>query len=249
MNLLEFASEMPMLYRILIIIVIGFIQTIRQAHQPGSANGLSFFYLSFAPPLFLFFFSQLTAVYVERALLPSGAIFCIWLAWVIHKTNLPRAAQYSLLGLLGISSALGIYQHVTYHDLPYGPFRELDRSLRQRIESQDVIVHANKMTLLPALLFDRNLPQSFIGDHPGSPVDTLAPATQEVLNIKAEKDIQSATQNATRVWYIIYQRAFDEFQTAGYSTHPDIQYLDEQYMLESAETWDSIRLLLYTKRP
>lgn len=233
----------------LMVVTIGTLQTIKHARQPGSTNGLWFLYLSFAPPLFLFLFSQWRAVYIERALLPSGAIFCIWLAWVINRTNLPRVAQYTLLGMLSASSLIGIYQHVTYQNFPYGPFRELDLSLRQRMEPQDVIVHSNKLTMLPALLFDRDLPQSFIGDAPGSPADTLAPATQEVLNIKAEKDIQSATEDTSRVWFIIYQRAIDEFEASGEPPPPDLQYLHSQYRLTSEESWDGLRLFLFTKEP
>jgi mannosyltransferase len=233
----------------LIVVVIGFIQTIRYARQSNSRTGLLLLYLSFAPPLFLFLFSQWRPVYIERALLPSGAIFCIWLGWVINRTNLSRLAQYALFGLLGFSSMIGIYQHVTYQDFPYGPFKELDSSLHQRMETQDVIVHSNKLTMLPALLFDRDLSPLFIGDFPGSPSDTLAPATQEVLNIQAEEDIQSATSNANHVWYIIYQRAIDEFRARGYPTHPDIQYLNSHYTLESDETWDGLRVLQYTNQP
>jgi len=238
---------MAVLFIVLIIMAIGFIQTARYTRQTGAKDGLWLLYLSFAPPLFLFLFSQWRPVYVERALLPSGAIFCIWLAWVTTKTNLSNIAQYSLLGLLGVSSALGIYQHLTYDGFPYGPFRELDISLRQRVESQDVIVHSNKLSALPAILFDSDLSQSFIGDQPGSRTDTLAPATQQVLNVRAEKDIQSVTRNAKRVWYIIYQRSIDEYQASGYPTHPDIEYLDSQYNLESEESWDGIQVLLYTK--
>ncbi len=234
---------------VLIIISIGFIQTIRYTRQTNTKDGLWLWYLSFAPPLFLFLFSQWRAVYIERALLPSGAIFCIWLAWVITKTNLPNIAQISLLGLLGISSVLGIYQHVTYVDFPYGPFREIDTSLRQRSQAQDVIVHSNKLSMLPAILFDRDLVQSFIGDQPGSSTDTLALATQQVLNIRAEKNIQSATRNARRVWYIIYQRSIEEYKANGYSTHPDIEYLDSQYTRKLEENWGGLRVFLYTKEP
>jgi hypothetical protein len=143
---------------VLIITIIGFIQTWRTTRQTGSKEGLWLLYLSFAPPLFLFLFSQWRPVYIERALLPSGAIFCIWLAWAINRTNLSNIAQYSLLGLLGFSAMLGIYQHVTYDDFPYGPFKELDVSLRQRMEPEDVIIHSNKLSMLPAMLFDRDLP-------------------------------------------------------------------------------------------
>ena len=234
---------------VLIVVMIGFIQTMRQARQTGAKDGLWLLYLSFAPPLFLFLFSQWRPVYVERALLPSGAIFCIWFAWVITKTNLSNIAQYSLLVLLGITSALGIYQHVTYDDFPYGPFKQLDVSLRQRVEPQDVIVHSNKLSALPAILFDRDLSQSFIGDQPGSSTDTLASATQQILNSRAEKGIQSATGNAKRIWYIIYQRSIDEYIAGGHPTHPDIEYLASQYSLESEESWDGLQVLLYTKEP
>jgi uncharacterized membrane protein len=234
---------------VLIIVIIGFIQTIRYSRQSQGKDGLWLLYLAFAPPILLFLFSQWRPVYIERALLPSGAIFCIWLAWVITKTNLPKVAQYTLLGLLGISSVLGIYQHVTYHNFPYGPFRQLDLSLQERRQPQDVIVHSNKLSVLPAILFDRKLPQSFIGDPPGSRTDTLASATQQVLGIKSEADIQSATSNAERVWYIIYQRSIEEYQVGEHSTHPDVEYLGSNFNLKSEETWDGLRVLLYTKKP
>ncbi len=234
---------------VLIIVIIGFIQTIRYSRRAQGKEGLWLLYLAFAPPILLLLFSQWRPVYIERALLPSGAIFCIWLAWVITKTNLSNMVQYALFGLLSISSILGIYQHVTYHDFPYGPFRQLDLSLQERMEPQDVILHSNKLSMLPALLFDRKLPQSFIGDPPGSRVDTLASATQQVLGIKSESDIQSATSNTKRVWYIIYQRSLEEYKANGSPTHPDLEYLDSQYDLKSEETWDGLRVLLYTKKP
>lgn len=234
---------------VLIVVIIGSIQTFRYARQPSTKNGLWLFYLAFAPALLLFIFSQWRPVYIERALLTSGAIFCIWLAWVIRKTNLPDMAQYALLCVLGILSLVGMYQHLAYRDFPYGPFQDMDRSLRERMQPQDVIVHSNKLSALPAILFDRALPQSFIGDPPGSRSDTLAPATQEVLGIRAKQDIQLATRNAQRVWYIIYQRSLHEYQESGQYTHPDLAYLASQFHLQSEERWDGLQLFLYTREP
>jgi mannosyltransferase len=233
----------------LIIVVIGVVQTARLMREFSAHGGLWAFYLAFAPALLLFLFSQWKPIYVERALLPSGAMFCIWLAWVIRKTSLSKLAQFSVLGLIGIAYGLGIYQHVTYHDFPYGPFKALDASLRQRIASADVILHSNKLSVLPAIVFDRDLPQSFIGDAPGTGTDTLAAATQQALEIRAEKDIDSATKHAKRVWYIIYERSIAEYQAAGYKTHPDLEYLNSQFHLQSEERWDGLQLLLYTKEP
>lgn len=233
----------------LVVVAFGVIQTIKNRRWSSPEVGWEFLYLSFGPALFLFLFSQWSPVYLERALLPSGAIFCIWLAWVITKTGLSTLAQYTLLSLLGLAFAVGIYQHITYHDFPYGPFKELNTSLQQRAESRDVIVHSNKLSVLPAILFDRKLSQSFIGDPPGSRTDTLASATQEVLGIHAERDIQSAVKDANRVWYVIYDRSIAEYQAAGYKTHPDIEYLASQFQLQSEESWDGLQVFLYTKRP
>jgi hypothetical protein len=98
-------------------------------------------------------------------------------------------------------------------------------------------------------LFDRDLPQSFIGDEPGSSADTLAAATQQVLNIKAEESIESATRNAREVWYIIYARSIDEYKANGHGTHPDLKYLDDRYTLQSVESWDGLQVFLYTDKP
>jgi len=228
---------------------IGVLQTVKAFPKAQTGNGILALYLSFAPPLFLFVFSQWRPVYIERALLPSGAIFCIWLAWAINDTKLKHTARNLMLGMLAIASIMGIYEHVTYRDFPYAPFQALDISLKNRLEPGDVIVHSNKLTMLPAMLFDRDLPQKFIADLPGSGADTLAPATQQVLGIEAEPDIAAATTGAERVWYIIYQRAIEELEANGGARHPDLEYLDSKFVLAAQEGWDGLQVFFYEKQP
>jgi hypothetical protein len=103
--------------------------------------------------------------------------------------------------------------------------------------------------MLPAMLFDRDLRQSFIGDPPGSSVDTLAAATQEVLEVHAEESIQSATTNAEHVWFIIFERSVAEYRAAGNQTHPHLEYLDSHFQLQSEEIWDGLRVFLYAREP
>jgi hypothetical protein len=234
---------------VLVITLVGLIAMVRYIRRTRQKHGLWLFYLSFAPPLLMFLFSQWSPVYIERALLPSGAVFCIWLAWVVAQAGMPPVAKYAVLFLLGFSSLLGIYQHMIYEGFPYGPFQALDRSVRERMEPGDAIVHASKLSALPAIVFDRALNQSFIADLPGSASDTLAPATQEVLHIRAQEDIRSATGNAPRVWYIIYERAIEEAQAAGRGSYPDLAYLDTEYVLELQESWDGLQVRLYAREP
>lgn len=237
---------LPGLAIAILILMIGLLQTIRVKDK---TNGAWVLYLSVVPPIFLFTFSQWIPVYIERALLPSGAFFCIWLAWTIHHTNLPIVGRSLVLGLLAISFSAGIYQHLSYRGFPYGPFKEMTTFLQESIKPGDLILHSNKLSMLPAMYFDRSLPQTFIADQPGGATDTLASATQQVLGIEEEAEIKSATSNAERVWYIIYQRSIDEYVQAGMSTHPDIDYLNSWFSLKSQVEWNGLQILLYKKLP
>jgi len=105
------------------------------------------------------------------------------------------------------------------------------------------------LTFLPAIYYDHDLSQTFIGDVPGSTADSLAPATQEVLGVHGQPDIKAAIGNAERIWYIMYQRSLDDYRAGGYSTHPDIDYLSSHYALELQETWDGLQVYLYSKEP
>jgi len=239
---------LPTLTIAIIILVIGSMQTIRARIHFNKTNGLWVLYLSFIPPIILFIFSQWIPVYVERALLPSSAFLCIWLAWVIQNTELHPAGRVLLPFMFAVTFGAGLYQHIAYRSFPYGPFREMTAYLRENANPDDLILHSNKLSMLPSMYFDRTLPQTFIGDPPGGATDTLALVTQQVLNIKAETTIASAVGDRERVWYIIYQQSIDEYIQAGKITHPDIEYLDARFFLESQDTWDELLVFQFTQK-
>ena len=251
--LLVFTTNLPLpnnwlpiaLFIALMLVVVGILQTIQMIRKDGAPEGLWTLYLSFAPPLLLFLFSQWEPVYIERALVPSGAIFMLWIAWILTDAKPPRPIQGLVFILLAVASIMGIYEHVTFRE----PFQALDASLESRIQPGDVIVHSNKLSLLPSIYFDRSLRLLYIADAPGSPQDTLAPATQAVLGVSAKPNIQTAVGNAPRVWYIIYQTSIEEFQSSGYATHPDLEFLNSHYDLETEEVWDELDVYLFARKP
>ncbi len=215
---------------------------------PGYDHGLWLAYLSFVPAIVLWLVSQFVPLYIERALLPSHVFFCLWLAWALTKTSLPRPVQLSAFALIIASAAIGIQQHVTYGGFPYGPYSQLDQSLNERLQPGDVIVHSNKLSYLPAVYFDRSLPQSFIRDPVGAKTDTLSPTSIQVLRLNAAEDVESATAEASRVWFVIFQQSIDEFRNQGQITHPDVEYLEKQFILVTVEQWSDVRLYLFTRR-
>ena len=257
--LLVFVTNLPLpdswlmagLFTSLLVVAIALWQTLRAARhkQTDIQLALWMLYLSFAPPLLLFLFSQWKPVYLERALLPSGAILCIWLAWALTETRLPRLLQIIMAILLLAAFGMGIYQHVTYAGFPYGPYKSLANDLQAKQQPGDVIIHSSKLSMLPSVYYDRTLSQTYIADPLGSNVDTLAPATQQVLGLEAESNIASAAGNAQRVWFIIFDQSNQEYIQAGYPEHPHLTWLKQNYSQVEVENQGDLRVYMFSKNP
>ena len=142
---------------------------------------------------------------------------------------------------------IGLYQHISYKGFPYGPFDQINKSIQGKVNKGDVIIHSSKLTYLPAFYFDKNIQQGFIIDPPNSSVDTLATATRIILNLNGIEDIKTGTEDAQRVWLIIYQQSLDEFRLNN-KTHPHLEYLNNNFDLVSNETWDDVNLFVYARR-
>ncbi len=220
----------------------------RKKSLPDLNRGVWLAYLAFMPSLLLWLISQFVPIYVERALLPSHAIFSIWLAWAFTNTPIPRSIQLFAFVLILSAAGMGIYQHVTYKDFPYGPYAEINESIQNRLQEGDVIIHANKNTRLPSAYFRPDISQEYIADPIGSNTDTLAFATQKTLNLIAQPSIESTASNAERVWLIVFQRHIDRYIELGYENHPYLIYLQQNFTLESVEQWDDLRVYLFTRQ-
>ncbi len=238
------------LFTAMTIFAFGLLLTKRAYHTTKGdfQDGIFLFYMAFLPPVLLFIFSQWFPVYLERALLASGCIFCLWLAWVFTRSQVPNPILIIAISLVLVSTTAGIYQHLTDSTGVYAPFDKMDTSLKDRYQTGDVIVHSNKLSFLPSFYYDPTLPQTFISDTPGSSTDTLATATQKVLGIKAEQNLVSATNGASRVWFIIFTRSIEEFTAAGAQTHPQLQDLKLTYKQELHETWGGAELYLFSRK-
>lgn len=215
--------------------------------QPGVHRGIWLAYLAFAPPALLWIASQFVPVYIERALLPSHAVFCVWLAWALTQTKIPRIVQGMMAVSILAAAVVGIYQHIAYKGFPYAPYADLSAALRVGVKPGDVVVHSNKLSYLPLLYHAPSLPQGFIIDPPGSSVDTLAPATREVLRLNEYENIEPAVKDAPRIWFLIYRNSIEEYTTQGYSDHPHLEYLKNGFTLQELQSWGDLRVYLFVR--
>jgi 4-amino-4-deoxy-L-arabinose transferase-like glycosyltransferase len=242
---------LPALFVALAIVAIALWQTLRAATRDRALAepGLWLLYLAFAPPALAMVISQWQPIYVERLFLPSGAIFCLWAAWALYGTSLPRPIGILLTAFLATAAAAGIWQHLAYDGFPYAPYDRMGHAIIGEMRPGDAVIHSNKLSLLPSIYYNRGLTQGYIADPPGSSEDTLAPATRQVLELEAFPDLADATLNRDRVWFIIFETSVEEYIASGEATHPHIAWLNEHYRLDHAEDWGDLRVLLYTSRP
>ncbi|PKO01989.1 MAG: hypothetical protein CVU43_10115 [Chloroflexi bacterium HGW-Chloroflexi-5] len=227
------------------------LQTIRMARQKteGYKIGLWLAWLSFAPPLFLWLFSQWTPVYVDRALLASQAVFCIWLVWVLLKTAMPKVIQWTMAVLVIAGVGLGLSQLATNNGYGDDPLKKVEAAISKEVQPGDLVVHSNKLTYLPFFYYDPALPMTFIGDDPGGATDTLSKATRKILGVSDSPDIQSAVSGAQRIWFVIYAESVAEYVAAGYATHAHLRYLDQNYTLNSYISYGNVEIYQYKRKP
>jgi len=180
-------------------------------------------------------------IYVERAVLASGALYMIALSWSFSKM---QRIPSLLLGLLfGVVTLCGIWTHFTYAGFPYAPYEQLAYRLAEEVEADGVIVHSNKLTYLPGIAYDRQLRQQFVADLPDSGNDVFALSSQEALGLFAMCDLATAVGDTPRVWLVIFEQAIEEYRAVGEATYPHLAWLEAHYTLDGVRHFDD--LLLY----
>ncbi len=199
------------------------------------------------PVVLMLVVSQWRPVYLDRAMLPAGAMFAISLAWSLRAGRLHRSLQALSILLLAAAMAVGLWGAYTYRGFPYAPFAELGRFLVARAGPQERVIHSNKITALPSIYYTPELPQRYLADPPGSASDTLAAATQEVLGLLADDDIASAADHASGVWFVVFTREIEEYRQMGRAIHPALEWLQEAYRLAGELEFGEVRLYHFVR--
>jgi hypothetical protein len=157
-----------------------------------------------------------TPVFIERALLLCAGMLILWIACSLITVNLPKIIQFTSISLLIIGFSIGNYEHVPYSGFPYGPFEEIAKIFRKEMSADTIIIHSNKLNMIPAYYSEKTLPQIHITDQSGGSTDTLAPETRSVLEIPSSANIQTAASDYTHIWLGILHKAIDESQAIKY---------------------------------
>src|SRR5690606_30559470 len=192
-------------------------------------------WLAGMPVVLMWLVSQVQPLYLERALLPAAVMLYVALAWLFTRRGLPRPVAV-LVGLVGlVLVAVGLYYQYSWATFPNSPFQQAVAYIRNNWQSGDVVVHQNKLTALPMIYYGRELEQRYIGDLPGSPQDTLAVPTQDVLQIRADECVQTAARDGTRIWWIAFDFADEQYAAANRPEFRDaVDWLADHYEVDTS---------------
>lgn len=209
-------------------------------------------WLAFMPMVFTWIVSQIfQPVFLPRALLPSALVFYIGLAWLFTRAAMPRVVSGGLATAWGVIAVFGLVTHYTWDTFPNAPFDDAVEYLAGEVEAEDVIVHGNKITALPMVFYDRDLPQHYVRDIPGSGSDTLARPTQEAIRLLADECVAVAAGGAPRVWYVAFDRLEDELidlteDDPANARYDSLRWLRAHYEESSVRSFNDLHVYLFT---
>lgn len=152
---------------------------------------------------------------------------------------MPNPIRFALGGIVGVTFVAGLWAHYTFESFPRPSFRSAVSYLKQNLAQGDVIVHSNKLTYFPMYYYDRSLPQKFIADPRGSGSDTLALPTQEMLGLYALSDVQIAAGDSKHVWFVIFDRAVEEYKP---NPHPHLEWMQKHYAQGQVKKFDDMTI-------
>jgi hypothetical protein len=201
--------------------------------------------LTLTPILLTFLISQIRPVYIVRALLPSALMYYLLVVGALVVGFAPKPVKWGLLLPSAVIVAVSLVHHYSYVQFPRPPFDEAVAYLRENYQLGDAIVHDNKLTFFPCHYYDRELPQAFMADPPGAGSDTLALPTQEALGLLASQTMEEATMGSPRVWFVIFQRAFTEYEGLGHPQPPRKAWLEERYRPVEMVAFSDLNIYLY----
>jgi mannosyltransferase len=181
------------------------------------------------PPLLMF----LTSFFMRPVFVARGFIFSFLAFYMIIAIVMTKSNQKILILLLGgamiTSAAISLPQQYTFNGFPRSPFREVANYLAEHHDS--LILHDNKLSFFPCHFYNPALPQSFLPDEPGSHNDTYAVSSQQAMDIFPAKNLESVTDGAASIQFVVFERAIQEYQKAGKHNHPVLETLEKNYQL------------------
>jgi hypothetical protein len=174
------------------------------------------------PPACLFALSYaMRPMFVPRAFLSAYVGLAAVLGVILSHSR--TVERYLVGGLIAACAICTLPVSITYDGFPRSPFEAAGRYLEQTVGKSDIVLHDNKLSYFPSRVYTPGLNSRFLADQPGSANDTLAAKSMEALDISADTDVSAVIKGHSRVYFVVFTQAMDEYALAG--GHPVISSL------------------------
>ena len=195
--------------------------------------------LIFTAPLLTFITSYIVRpVFVARGFLVCSMFFYGFAGWVIAK-RWKTFIGYFALGSLIFCEMMGLPYQLTFNSFPRSPFQQAGLFLQNNMGPGIRMINDDKLSFFPIQYFSPSLKQSFLIDEPGSPNDTLAPATQQALSMVPERDIQSAVGDARQIYFVVFKQTILEYQAIN-QKHPVLDWLSRHFKTRQEDNFNDL---------
>jgi mannosyltransferase len=187
--------------------------------------------LIFLVPVELFMVSYLIRpIFVTRGFITSSLFFC-GLAGLLIAGYQRKAHKLALASTVIFIGIMSLPAQIFQNSFPRSQFDEALDSVSFAQSDEQIILHDNKLSYFPSLIYHPEARQAFLPDEPFSPNDTFAPASQVAMEIHPQLSLSTAVNNYKNVEFVVFLRTIDEYRNMGITVHPVIQRLKEQYSL------------------
>ena len=200
------------------------------------------------PPALLALVSYLMRpLFVPRGVILSSVVYYV-LAALAGAASRRRLVRAALVLTFVVPALAALPAQYTVRTFPRSPFESAVAVVRARLEDGDVVLHDNKLSFFPSHYYGPDLAQRFLADEPGSHNDTLARATQDAMAIWPAENLRAATGDASRVWFVFFQRAAEEYAAAGFPDHPVKVALEQEWRQVDRVVLSDLEVVLYEHR-
>jgi len=217
------------------ILVVILIETIRGWRESSHVRLLALILILL--PGILFALSYLMRpVFVPRGFLISSLAYSGLAGWIISRRS--RRGIGIILAVTMIAAvAISLPSFYTFKAFPRSAFRETAAFLSEAIQPDALVLHDNKLSFFPMHYYAPGLHQKFLPDEPGAANDTYAHASQQAIGLYPEADIRTAVSGVKRVYFVVFQRAVDEYLAIGEENHPALGWLSGEYQLAGVKSF------------
>ncbi len=203
--------------------------------------------MGLTPPVLLFVLSYvMRPVFVPRGFLISGFLYAGLAGHMIAQGWEKKIGIFVMASFVAACLISLPYQQ-TFRQFPRSPFAEAVAMLQEEMQPGDRLIHDNKLSAFPFLVYAPDIEQEFIADEAGSHNDTLAYASQEAMQRFPAANIGLAADGAERVYFVVFMQAIEEYAVLQGRAHPQLAWLEAHYQQTAVKVFNDLEVYRFER--